>query len=489
MLRVSQVHVIRHKVLVENQSVRSVAKQMNCSRNTVRKYLKEGWDGAERPRKARVAPKRDEIRERVEALLEEWSTRTTAKQRVTGTLLHKALRAEGFEVGMTTVRQVFREWKRRREEAFVPLTYRPGEVAQVDFFEVVVEIDGQQRKAWLFVMRLMYSGRDFAWMYDRADQVAFLDAHVRAFEHFGGIPQRIVYDNLKAAVKRVLYPGRELAPRFSAMSAHYVFEPNFARPGEGHDKGGVESRGKNIRLQHLTPIPRGDSLDELSTRLLACLDDDAATKGRRDGTTIAERFRVEQQHFVRLPERRFEARRVTTCSVPRTCRVQLEGTTYSVWTTWKGETATALIGPSTVELRLRGQSVIHPRGRFGESKVLYRHFLPELARKPQAVRQVMPELLRELGEPFAELWRLLVDTAGPLDAARRFARVLAAIVERGEGVVATAIRGALSRDRLDLLDLEPAPSPPEVAVPPSLAGYVVEAGSADDYDQLLGGES
>ncbi|MCR9166542.1 MAG: hypothetical protein ACE37F_01420 [Nannocystaceae bacterium] len=107
---------------------------MNCSRNTVRKYLKEGWDGAERPRKARVAPKRDEIRERVEALLEEWSTRTTAKQRVTGTLLHKALRAEGFEVGMTTVRQVFREWKRRREEAFVPLTYRPGEVAQVDFW-------------------------------------------------------------------------------------------------------------------------------------------------------------------------------------------------------------------------------------------------------------------------------------------------------------------------------------------------------------------
>ena len=68
-------------------------------------------------------------------------------------------------------------------------------------------------------------GRVSVWAYDRADQVSFLDAHVGAFEHFGGIPQRIVYDNLRTTTKRVLCPGRELAPRFAAMSAHYVFEP------------------------------------------------------------------------------------------------------------------------------------------------------------------------------------------------------------------------------------------------------------------------
>lgn len=65
------------------------------------------------------------------------------------------------------------EWKRQRREVFVPLTYRPGDPAEVDFFEVLIDVDGTRRKAWLFLMRLMYSGRDFAWIYERQDQISF----------------------------------------------------------------------------------------------------------------------------------------------------------------------------------------------------------------------------------------------------------------------------------------------------------------------------
>ncbi len=83
--------------------------------------------------------------------------------------------------------------------------YAPGDLAQVDFFESFVDVNGERQKAWMFVMRLMHSGRDFAWLYPRQDQVCFLDAHVRAFEHFGAVPHRIAYDNLRAAVKRILF--------------------------------------------------------------------------------------------------------------------------------------------------------------------------------------------------------------------------------------------------------------------------------------------
>ena len=66
-------------------------------------------------------------------------------------------------------------------------------------------------------MRLMYSKRDFAWLYDGCTQLAFLDGHVRAFEHFGGVPARCVYDNLGAAVKKVVLGGgyfmRSRSPR------------------------------------------------------------------------------------------------------------------------------------------------------------------------------------------------------------------------------------------------------------------------------------
>jgi transposase len=77
------------------------------------------------------------------------------------------------------------EWKRQRCEVFVPLVYRPGDLAEVDFFQVLVDVAGVRAKAWMFVMRLMHSGRDFTWLYERQDQVSFLDAHVRAFAHFG----------------------------------------------------------------------------------------------------------------------------------------------------------------------------------------------------------------------------------------------------------------------------------------------------------------
>lgn len=81
--------------------------------------------------------------------------------------------------------------------------------------------------------------------------------------------------------------GRELTRDFAALAAHYAFEPCFARPGEGHDKGGVESRAKNIRLQHLTPVPRGKTLEELSEQLLARLDEQARTKTCRTRGPIA----------------------------------------------------------------------------------------------------------------------------------------------------------------------------------------------------------
>jgi hypothetical protein len=83
--------------------------------------------------------------------------------------------AEGHRVGLTVVKDAVAEWKRQRREVFVPLTYRPGDLAEVDFFEVLVDVDGTRRKAWLFLMRLMYSGRDFAWIYERQDHMSLLE--------------------------------------------------------------------------------------------------------------------------------------------------------------------------------------------------------------------------------------------------------------------------------------------------------------------------
>ena len=477
MLKLDQVHVIRHKVLVDGRSSREVATEMGVSRNTVRRYL-EVAEPRRVERKARARPVLEKVQERMDELIAEWRERTTAKQRLTGTRLHRELVTEGHSVGVTVIRDYVREQRRQAAEVYIPLVHRAGDEVQVDFFEVVVEVEGERRKAWKFLMRLMYSGRDFAWLYERCDQLAFLDGHVRAFDHFGGVPRRGIYDNLSAAVKRVTFPRRQLSERFQALASHYLFEPCFARPGEGHDKGGVEARGRGIRLQQMTPIPRGRSLAEIALALLERLD---AEKGWQ------ERFAEEKAVLRPLPHAPFEARRVVPVRVRQSATIQVEGAWYSVSSRWAGLSATAYIGVEDVRVVCRGEEVTHPRQRFGGRSIHYRHYLSELARKPQAVRQVAPELVAELGEPYGQLWALLLESHSELDAARTLARVLGAVCEQGEEAVQVALTKALTTQRANLLALLPVSSarPEHNPVPLSLAGYEVPAGRAADYDHLL----
>src|SRR5215831_1957086 len=293
MLKVDQVHVLRHKVLVEGRSQRQVAKELGISRLTVKKYLTAAVP-IRRETKPRARPTWEQVRARLEALLAESTQWTGGKQQLTATRLHELLIADGHQVGITLVKKAVAEWKRQRREVFVPLTYRPGDLAEVDFFEVLIDLAGTRRKAWLFLMRLMYSGRDFAWIYERQDQVSFLDGHVRAFAHFGGTPARVAYDNLRAAVVRILVGGaRALTPRFAALASHYLLEPCFCRPGEGHDKGGVEARGKAVRRQALVPIPSGSTLEAINAALLARLDARLDAGGDVAGDTIGRRFAAE----------------------------------------------------------------------------------------------------------------------------------------------------------------------------------------------------
>ena len=476
-----QVHVVRHKVLVEGRSIRQAARDVGISRNTVKRYLQ-----LPAPVRVELSPRGrpvlDRVGPRIDAVLADSPRWTGGKQRLTATRLHAMLVAEGYEVGITTVTEAVCEWKRRRREVFVPLVYPAGDLAEVDFFEVLVDLDGKRQKVWMFVMRLMHSGRDFAWLCARQDQVSFLDAHVRAFEHFGCVPQRIAYDNLKAAVTKVLIGSeRQLAARFEALVSHYLFEACFCRPRTGHDKGGVESRGKAIRWQHLVPIPSGDDLAVMRAALLA----------RLDSAHDAERFDSERGNSLPLPEHRFDARKTHAPSVTLRSLVCIEGGVYSVPCAWAGLDVTAHVGADDVAIVGPGPTVVHhPRKRFGEKSIDYRHYVRELAKKPQAVRQVAAELTRDLGPTFVAAWRELVDAHGPKEAARIFAKVLGHVETRGVKDVALVIDAALARSEPLLLALAPAALPVALvardALPQNLRAVEVLAGCAADYDALLG---
>jgi len=481
-----KVFVIRHKVLVEHRSIRAVAREMDVSRNTVVKYLK-----ISSPIRKETAPRNRPVTEvigpRIDDIMSQWAGRLTPKQRITGTRIHRQLIEEGYQTGITVVRDYLREKRRRTAEVFIPLVHRPGEEGQVDFFEVTVEIDNIPRRVWKLLIHLPYSGRDYTWLYESCDQLSFLDGHVRAAAFFGGVPQRLIYDNLTAAVKRRVGIGRDLTERFQSLVSHYLFEPCFARPGEGHDKGSVESRGKGIRLQHLTPVPHGNSLTDISTALLHEVETVWWERGQREERWCRDLWQEESAKLLPLPERPFEARKTILVPISSKATVQIGVATYSVPSGWARLEATAYVGVEDIKLICRGETEVVLRQRHGGKRIYYSHYLPELAKKPQAVRQVAPELVAELGKPYDRLWSLLMGRYGDKEAARVLSRVLGAVVDHGSQMVAEVLEEALVSGRCDLLGLAGRirQETPCVEVPAALQSYVIEAGSPADYDVLL----
>jgi len=477
---VAQVHVIRHKVLVEGLSMRQVAEEMGISRNTVRKYLSQA-EPVRREEGPRARPVRAAVEAKIVELLSDPQL-TNRKQRWTGRRLVEVLEAEGHEVSVRSVQRVMREWRRRRAEVYVPLVYAPGEVAEVDFFTFEYGPGPKRRKGQLFVMREMHARWSLAYLYERADQVSFLDGHVRAFAELGAVPQRVIYDNLSSAVQRVLVgTERELNERFVALVSHYLFEPCFARPRQGHDKGGVESGGKNARLQHLTPIPQGTDLVAIEGAMRARLDREQA--GRR--SLLAESVAGMRS----LPEHPFVASRMRLVAVSASSTARVESAWYSVPETWARSRVEAHVGPREVAFVREGERVVHPRKRGNERSIWYPHYLQQLSRKTQALRQVAGPLMEQLGEPFGALWRRLAALHGELEAARRYRDVLERAHEEGIEVVRARLVQALRHDE-PLLALLGAPEPvasEALVVPAALRTMDIATSPLSAYDALLGG--
>ncbi|MFI2765527.1 hypothetical protein ACH5A3_43120 [Streptomyces echinatus] len=172
-------------------------------------------------------------------------------------------------------------------------------------------------------------------MFASCGQEAFFEGHVHALRTLGGVPRsKVRYDNLKAAVARVLGLSRARveADRWIAFKSHYAIESFYCRPGvEGaHEKGGVEGQIGYFRRNHFVPVPEVSSLAELN-ELVEQWDrqDDARRIGSRS-RIIAEDFALEGPLLMPLPEEPFESGRLFTPRVDRYAQIPVRTNRYSV---------------------------------------------------------------------------------------------------------------------------------------------------------------
>lgn len=384
---------IRRDRRVDGLSVRALADKHHVHRRTVREALASAVPP---PRKTPVrdAPAMGPYKEIVRGWLVE-DQKVHRKQRHTARRVWQRLVAEhDAEVSEPTVRAFVAEVRAELADALkdvtIPQTHELGEEGEVDFGDFDAWVDGELVTLAMFCLRLSASGRGFHVAFGNQAQESFLEGHRLAFEHMGGVPGRIRYDNLKPAVVKVLM-GRDRVEteRFIVMRSHYGFDSFYCQPGidGAHEKGGVEGEVGRFRRRHLVPVPRVASLAELN-ELMAAGDvfDDRRHIARRP-ETVGEAFTVESTALGALPAEPFACHAETSAKVDTKARICVRQSFYSVPASLARRRVTVRLHADRVEAVADGRTVaVHDRSLHkGSEDLVLDHYLEVLARKPGAL--------------------------------------------------------------------------------------------------------
>lgn len=373
-------------------SQRKAAVILGMSRNTVKRY----WDGAHLPDEKKDYPTQVESEQKatvMEALRKYFQeNQTIGKQRVNAKTAWKAIR-DTYTVGESTVRRYVQELKGQNPEGFIPLSFEPAEMMQVDWCEVKVVIQGNIWKVPLFCAVLPYSYGIFAMVMPNMQMPCFMEAHVEAFQFLGGTPQRVLYDNLRTAVFSGSGKNAVKQERFKILEAHYAFEAVFANPDSGNEKGGVENLCSTIRQVAFTPMPKGQNLKEIQEHVTCrCLDYIRFHKIRDRQRAIAPMLDEERAQLMPLPLKPFSAYAETESTVKSDLTFRYDTTKYSVPQEYIGKTITVRATSYRVEAWHRGALVCSHTRPFikSEHQYLPQHYLPLLERKPRAIANAAP---------------------------------------------------------------------------------------------------
>ena len=359
----------------DQKPIRQIARDMNLSRNTVRKIIRSDVTEQHYKRQTQPSPKLKPYQEQLTQALDE-DHEKPKKQRRSAQLLFEMLQREGFTGGYDAVRRFVQKWKLQRtgvSKAFVPLVFVPGEAFQFDWSYEPVELAGVNVQIKVAHFRLCHSRKPFCVAYVRETLEMVLDAHVQAFSFYGGTCCKGIYDNLKTVVSKVLM-GKEriFNRRFQTLASHYLFEPVACTPAAGWEKGQVERQVGVVRQRLFAKRRKFTDLDELNQWLKDECQMMAATQKHPEfpEQTVAEVAAKEQASLVPVPLP-FDAYQESTARVSLTSLINFDRNRYSVQASAVSKTVTVRAYADQISIIHNGELIGSHRRQFGRDKTLY----------------------------------------------------------------------------------------------------------------------
>jgi transposase len=311
------------------------------------------------------------------AIVERWHERG-----VSGVAIHAVLcREHGYTGSYSSVHRLLAAMGRSRPPpATVPLSFAPGEAAQVDFGAgplLADPVDGRVKRTWCFVMTLCFSRHQYVEFVFQQTVATWLGCHRRAFEWFAAVPARLIIDNPKCAITRACARDPIVQRAYAECAEGYGFRIDPCPPADPQKKGIVEAGVKYVKRNFLATRTFRDLCD-LNAQARTWVLEEAGT--RLHGTTREpplERFVIERPLLRPLPGVAPDLGVWAQASVHRDCHVQFEKSLYSVPFTLIGRRLWLRATDTSVAIYENHQLIAsHLRARRAATRRTVREHLP-----------------------------------------------------------------------------------------------------------------
>ena len=394
MIAMAQQKYIKYEYEIKEKSMREIAEDMGLNFRTVQKYAQqEDWNQPEVTEL--LDPRRRSVVRPHAGTIDKWmeeDQRAPRKQRHTAKRIYDRLvEEEGFTGSNSSVRRYVRKKRQAMQkgsEGFLPLAHPCGQ-AQCDFGEFFKDgTDGKRKKAYALTLSFPHSNAALTQGFPSQNQECLLEGLKSIFEHIGGVPSRIRFDNMTTAVAHVGEgTERTLAEGFSRFMLHYRFQADFCNPASGHEKGNVENKVGYSRRNFFVPIPVFDEFEAFNESLWGLCEKDMQRTHYKSGEPIADLFEKDKAKLLLLPGTPYKVFRYETLSVNKYGFVTIDTNNYGVSPQFAGRKAQAKIYADRIELFVdRMLLKTYPRCYESKTEVMdWTQYLGTLCRKPGAV--------------------------------------------------------------------------------------------------------
>lgn len=409
-IKMVQYDYIRFLHFNEGLSQRAIAAKVRVHRSTVKRAL----NITSNDYKLTVIKEKPVNGDYVEIIKEMVQTNSLKqrKHKLTKKRMHELLVDDDYPGSYSAftnlIRSIEKELNINTPEAFLKLKQKPGTL-QVDFGEVVVLENNIPRKVIIFCAKLCNSKVEFVKAYPRQSTEFFLDGLNSTFEFLGGIPRKIMFDNLKQAVKNINKDGgRILQDNFIRFKSFYAFEAVFCGPRKGNEKGAVENLVKYSRNNYFLPYLQFTDFEELNQQIKKQLIK-RLNSNKVDNVPWIELLNQEaQEGFLELREL-YDPSVSIDAKVDTYQIIHVDANRYSVPTKYVAQRLQVRLYPFKIVICDKDVIVAEHIRLTGKNKELLNpyHYLDLLKRKPRAFEdsQVMQEW--QLPDIFDEYHRQL----------------------------------------------------------------------------------